>query len=81
MQMRILALQEEILLGDMKEHQLQALVAVGKKKYSYLQKPCRVCAAHKNMKTPDISATHAKSPCMKEISSRGVTPQRNANTF
>jgi hypothetical protein len=56
------------LSGDMKEHQLQAIVGVGKKKYP--QKPCKVCAAHKkNVKTPDISATHAKSPSMKEIAS------------
>jgi hypothetical protein len=77
MKMRILALQppmhqEEILSGDMKEHQLQAIVAVGKKKYP--QKPCRVCAAQQNVKTPDISAKHAKSPCMKEIVLRGTTP-------
>jgi hypothetical protein len=80
MKMMILALkphmhQEEILLRDMKEHQLQAFVAVGKKKCP--QKPCRGCAANKNMKTPDVSATHSKSPCMKEIASRGMTPERN----
>jgi hypothetical protein len=28
----------------------------------------------KNAKTPDISATHAKSPCIKEIAARGTTP-------
>jgi hypothetical protein len=61
------------LSGDMKEHQTQAIVGVGKK--TYAQKPCSVCAAHKEIKTPDIrvSATHAKSLCM-EIASRGTTP-------
>jgi hypothetical protein len=33
------------LSGDMKEHQPQAIVGVGKKKYP--QKPCIVCAAYK----------------------------------
>jgi hypothetical protein len=69
MKMMILALQphmhqEEILLGDlsgdMKEQQLQAIVAVGRKKYP--QKPCKLCATHKNVNTPDISATHAEVP-------------------
>jgi hypothetical protein len=36
------------MLGDMKEHQLQAIVGAGKKKYP--QKPCRVYAAHINCK-------------------------------
>jgi hypothetical protein len=36
------------LSGDMKEHQLQAIVGGGKKKYP--QKPCRVCAAHRKRK-------------------------------
>jgi hypothetical protein len=35
-----------------KEHQLQAIFGVWKKKYS--QKPRRVCAAKKIVKTPDI---------------------------
>jgi hypothetical protein len=33
------------LSGDIKQHQLQAIVAVGKNKCP--QKPCRLCAAHK----------------------------------
>jgi hypothetical protein len=36
------------LSGDMKEHQLQAIVGVGKNKYP--QKPYRLCAAHKKLK-------------------------------
>jgi hypothetical protein len=53
---------------DVKEHQLQAIVGVGRNKYPH--KHFRVYASHKKGKTPDISATHAKSPCIKEIASQ-----------
>jgi hypothetical protein len=59
--------QKEILLRrlsvDKKEHQCQIIVGVGKKKYP--QKQFRVHATHKNIKTPDMSATHANSPHIK----------------
>jgi hypothetical protein len=72
MKMRILALQthmhqEEILLRDMKKHQLQAIVGVN-------IKPAECVQLTNNVKMPDISATHPKSPCIKEIASRGTTP-------
>jgi hypothetical protein len=77
--MMILALQphmhqEEIMLGDNQEHHLQAVVRVGKKKYP--QKPCRVYAAHKkHQDTGYICKEHAKSSCIKDIASRGTTPE------
>jgi hypothetical protein len=67
------------MLGYMKEHQLQIIVAVWRKKYPH--KPIRGYAAHKNAKTPDISATHLKFPHVKEIASRGTTPEGNTNIF
>jgi hypothetical protein len=60
------------LSGDMKDHQLQAIVGAGK---INIHRNLAGCVhLTKNIKTPDISATHAESPPYKEIVSRGTTP-------
>jgi hypothetical protein len=48
---------------DMKEHQFQAIVGVGKKKYP--QKPCRVCAAHRKCKDMRYICSTFKVPLRK----------------
>jgi hypothetical protein len=60
------------LSGDMKEHQLQAAAGAGKRNIH--GNPAECVRLTKSVKTPDISATHAKSPFIKEIISQGTTP-------
>jgi hypothetical protein len=44
----------------MKKHKFQAVVGVGEKKY--LQKPCRMCAAHKKSKDARYICNICKVP-------------------
>jgi hypothetical protein len=48
----------------MKEHQHQAVVGVGRKKYP--QKPCRVFATHKKLKRTRRFCNTFKVPLLKE---------------
>jgi hypothetical protein len=64
---------------DMKEHQFRQRLELEKRNMH--RNPADCVWLTRNLKTPDRSATHAKSPCIKEITSRGTTPERNTNTF
>jgi hypothetical protein len=68
------------LSGDMKEHQFQAIIGVGKKKYP--QKPCRVCAAHKKKnKDARYICNTCKVPLHEGDCFTGTTPGWSTNTF